>query len=155
MSVERGRRSALARFVAIGIGAIVSGLAGLLGVAAAPSGRRDSKRWRRAVSLFDLPAETPAAILLSERHADGWYQTRTQTTVFIDRDGQGYRALSATCTHLGCRVNWDASSEQFRCPCHGGVYDREGRVVSGPPPAPLQQLAVRVDPRTSEIEVEL
>jgi nitrite reductase/ring-hydroxylating ferredoxin subunit len=155
MSAVRDRRAVLARFVTVGLGFIMSALAGLLGVAAAPAGRRDRTRWRRAVSLFDLPAETPAAISLSERHADGWYQTRTQATIFVDRDGQGYRALSATCTHLGCRVNWDAAAQQFRCPCHGGVYDREGRVVSGPPPAPLRQLAVRVDPKTSEIEVEL
>lgn len=152
---DHDRRSALSRIVTTGVGLIVSGLAGLLGMAAAPSGRAEGKRWRRAVSLFDLPAETPAPVLLSERHADGWYQTRTQTAVFIDRDGQGYRALSATCTHLGCRVNWDALKQQFRCPCHGGVYDREGRVVSGPPPAPLQPLAVRVNAQSSDIEVEL
>ena len=75
--------------------------------------------------------------------------------MYIDRLGDGYRALSATCSHLGCGVVWDATSSQFRCPCHGGVYDREGRVVAGPPPAPLTRVNVRVNPRTSEIEVEL
>jgi Rieske Fe-S protein len=52
-------------------------------------------------------------------------------------------------------VNWNEVKGQFICPCHGGVYDRDGRVVSGPPPAPLTRLNVRVNPRTSEIEVEL
>ena len=105
--------------------------------------------------MLDLPPDGPATAVLAERHADGWYETRKQTVVFIDREGDGYRAMSAICTHLGCRVNWDAPAKQFKCPCHGGVYDREGNVVSGPPPAPLARVTVRVNPQTSEIEVEL
>jgi thiosulfate dehydrogenase [quinone] large subunit len=54
-------------------------------------------------------------------------------------------AFSAVCTHAGCPVQFDASNEQFVCPCHGGLYDaRTGRVLAGPPPAPLQQIPVRV-----------
>ena len=75
--------------------------------------------------------------------------------VYIDREGDGYRALSATCTHLGCRVSWTPDTKQFHCPCHGGVYDRDGRVVSGPPPAPLMRVNVRLNPKTAELEVEL
>ena len=149
------RRSALAKMVTAALGLITAGMAALVGLAAAPKASAESRRWRRAVSLFDLPPDRPTTAVLAERHADGWYQTRKQTIVFIDREGQGYRALSSTCMHLGCRVNWDDASKQFRCPCHGGVYDREGRVVAGPPPAPLQRFAVRVNPKTSDLEVEL
>jgi len=54
-------------------------------------------------------------------------------------------AFSAVCTHAGCTVNFDAASMQFVCPCHGGTYDaRTGRVLAGPPPAPLQAIPVRV-----------
>jgi Rieske Fe-S protein len=105
--------------------------------------------------MFDLPPDAPLASVLAERHADGWYETRAEHVVYLDREGDGYRALSATCTHLGCRVSWDAASSQFRCPCHGGTYDREGRVVAGPPPAPLQRVNVRVNPETADLEVEL
>jgi len=52
-------------------------------------------------------------------------------------------------------VRWNAPKKQFLCPCHGGVYDRDGRVVSGPPPRPLERLNVRVNPKTSDLEVEL
>lgn len=100
-------------------------------------------------------ADRPTVAVLAERHADGWYETRKQSVVFIDRSNDGYHALSAVCQHLGCRVNWDDGKQQFLCPCHGGVYDREGRVVAGPPPRPLERLAVRVNPQTSELEVEL
>jgi len=54
-------------------------------------------------------------------------------------------AFSAVCTHAGCPVQYDPSSVQFLCPCHGGVYDgRTGQVLQGPPPAPLQSIPVHV-----------
>ncbi|MGZ4783705.1 MAG: QcrA and Rieske domain-containing protein [Oryzihumus sp.] len=54
-------------------------------------------------------------------------------------------AFSAVCTHAGCPVQYDPSSVQFLCPCHGGVYDgRTGQVLQGPPPAPLPSIRVHV-----------
>lgn len=156
MSVQMSeRRSALAKIVTAGLGLITAGLAGLVGLVAAPSMTRPARRWRKAASVLDLPPDRPMAAVLAERQADGWYQTRKQTIVFIDREGDGYRALSATCAHLGCRVKWDDTKKQFLCPCHGGVYDREGRVLAGPPPAPLERYAVRMNAQTSDLEVEL
>jgi len=149
------RRSALARIVTAGLGLLGAALAALVGVVAAPRTTAAARQWRRAVSLFDLPPDQPMTAVLTERHADGWYDTTRQTVVFIDRDGDNYRALSSVCQHLGCRVRWDQPKQQFLCPCHGGVYDRSGRVVSGPPPRPLDRLNVRVNRETSEIEVQL
>jgi len=57
--------------------------------------------------------------------------------VIVVRHASGFRAFSAVCTHLGCLVKWNGSKAVFECPCHGGVFDAEGKVVSGPPPAPL------------------
>ena len=149
------RRSFLGRAVTAGMALMGAGFAALAGIAAAPRLRSTGRRWRKTISVFDVPPERPIASVIAERQADGWYETRKQSVVFIDREGDGYRAISATCTHLGCRVRWDATSELYVCPCHGGAYDRQGRVVAGPPPGPLQRLAVRVNPQTSDIEVEL
>ncbi len=55
--------------------------------------------------------------------------------VFLFRKGNGFRAASAVCTHLGCTVNLAGTG--FHCPCHGSVFDNSGAVVSGPAPAPL------------------
>ena len=60
------------------------------------------------------------------------------------RDRTGFKAFSAVCTHLGCLVKWDASRGQFLCPCHAGVFDENGGVVSGPPPLPLPIYPVKV-----------
>ena len=65
--------------------------------------------------------------------------------VCIVREGAKMAAISTTCTHLGCRVSWDVDEQLIRCPCHGGIYDREGVVKSGPPPAPLSRLTTKVD----------
>jgi cytochrome b6-f complex iron-sulfur subunit len=48
-----------------------------------------------------------------------------------------YRAFSAVCTHLGCLVQWRSAEKDLFCPCHGGRFSLEGKVLAGPPPHPL------------------
>ena len=55
-----------------------------------------------------------------------------------------WRAFSAVCTHLNCTVQYQEASRQIWCACHNGTYDLHGRVVSGPPPRPLEEYAVKV-----------
>lgn len=64
--------------------------------------------------------------------------------ILLKRDGQ-YIAFSRVCTHLGCTVMWNEAQQTFECPCHGGIYDAEGKVVKGPPPKPLERLVARVE----------
>jgi Rieske Fe-S protein len=52
------------------------------------------------------------------------------------------RALSATCTHLDCTVQYRKDLEAIWCACHNGTYDLNGRNISGPPPRPLEQYRV-------------
>ncbi len=66
------------------------------------------------------------------------------SAVIIIRSPQGFKALSAVCTHLGCLVGWDQARGQIVCPCHGGVFNTEGQVVSGPPPKALPSYGVSV-----------
>jgi len=62
-----------------------------------------------------------------------------------------YRALSATCTHLDCTVQYRSDLHMIWCACHNGMYDLNGRNVSGPPPRPLEAYQVHV--RGDEIVV--
>ena len=64
------------------------------------------------------------------------------TGIFVVRETQGFYALSAVCTHLGCTVNIGAGGTGFHCPCHGSQFDDNGSVVSGPAPKPLPSYAV-------------
>lgn len=73
--------------------------------------------------------------------------------IYIIRTGTStYVALSATCTHAGCTVNYNAGTRQFQCPCHGGTFDISGKVTGGPPPAALPQYQVTVDGNTLTIK---
>jgi cytochrome b6-f complex iron-sulfur subunit len=56
--------------------------------------------------------------------------------LFVFNTPDGFFALSAVCTHLGCTVR-DNGPEGFVCPCHGSRYDRAGQVTKGPAPWPL------------------
>lgn len=56
----------------------------------------------------------------------------------------GFVAFSALCTHEECVVRWDETAQKIVCPCHGGIFDLKGNVLSGPPPRPLSPLRVIV-----------
>ena len=58
---------------------------------------------------------------------------------------EGFKALSATCTHLGCIVAWNEQRGVIACPCHEAIFNTNGVVISGPPPAPLPLYRVQVE----------
>ena len=73
-------------------------------------------------------------------------------TGFIGLGQQGkYLAMSATCTHLSCTVQYRNDLHQVWCACHNGMYDLTGRNLSGPPPRPLEGYQVHL--RGDEIVV--
>jgi quinol---cytochrome c reductase iron-sulfur subunit, bacillus type len=151
-----GRRRVLVALVNGAIALMSGGLGMLLGTfALRPRGERDRKRWVRAASLLELTPGIPMPRVVSVRRADGWYRERVRHTVFLVRDGDTVKALSATCTHLGCQVRWDKEKRRFLCPCHGGVYDAQGRVLEGPPPRPLDTVDVRVDSSSDDVLVRV
>ncbi len=152
-----GRRRALVVFVNSVIGLIGAGLAALLGAfALRPAAAQAGGRWLRAGTTDDLTPDLPVPRVLAVPRVDGWYRVRARQTVFIVWDGaRGVRAMSATCTHLGCQVHWDSAAGRFRCPCHGGVYDASGRVLDGPPPRPLDVVEARLDPADGSVLVRL
>ncbi len=85
-------------------------------------------------------------IALNDIPAGGAYPFQFGTApglLFKSEDGS-LKAFSLVCSHLGCTVQWKPEKRAFYCPCHDGLFDAEGQVVSGPPPAPLERLRVEV-----------
>lgn len=63
--------------------------------------------------------------------------------IVIRYSSSQFYALSATCTHAGCTVGYNASRHSLSCPCHGGSFDpTTGSVLGGPPPSPLSTYTV-------------
>ncbi len=58
-------------------------------------------------------------------------------------DGE-LKAFSALCTHLTCNVLYESDTETILCPCHNGRFDLSGKVISGPPPSPLEAFKVEI-----------
>jgi cytochrome b6-f complex iron-sulfur subunit len=63
--------------------------------------------------------------------------------IVINHPASGLVAYSAVCTHFACLVKYNPESGMLECPCHEGFFDpRDGSVISGPPPAPLEPIRV-------------
>ncbi len=64
--------------------------------------------------------------------------------LFVIHDAEGFGAVSAVCTHLGCIVA--SVPEGYACPCHGSRFGTDGRVVQGPAPSPLNWFELSLAP---------
>src|ERR1035438_8497909 len=63
-----------------------------------------------------------------------------ENAIYVVRSPQGFYALSAVCTHLGCLTVYKPESGTIACPCHGSEFRRDGKVTAGPAPRPLPWL---------------
>jgi cytochrome b6-f complex iron-sulfur subunit len=117
-------------------------LQGMLGlVAAAWAG------WVTQGILFPAPRATTGQVklALSDLPVGGTKPiTYEGKPALVMRTTEGVTALSLICTHLGCTVQWREAKQEFYCPCHDGYFDRDGGVIAGPPPMPLEALPVKV-----------
>ena len=64
------------------------------------------------------------------------------TGIYVVRGAEGFYALSAVCTHLGCLTAWKPELGIIACPCHGSKFRRDGTKIEGPAPRPLPWLRV-------------
>lgn len=145
-TADKGRRRFLSS-IATGILTVIGAVLGVIGGGAVLSSTaRKQEDWLPASTLLNLPEHEPTPVTLTVRRLDGFREVLDRRTIFLVRTGESdITAFSATCTHLGCLVAWDPEGQVFKCPCHGGVYDKTGAVKDGPPPAPLTKVATRVD----------
>ena len=105
-----------------------------------------------ALSFMNPPAVPEAAVnevaagKVSDLKANSGKIVRfgSRPVLLIRTNETEWRAFSAVCTHLNCTVQYQEAGRQIWCACHNGLYDLEGRNVSGPPPRPLESYVVHV-----------
>ncbi len=74
-----------------------------------------------------------------------WDGATKKTACYVRNVGGGkFQVFAVNCAHLGCPVRWFPQSGLFMCPCHGGVYYKDGSRAAGPPPRGLFQYPWRV-----------
>jgi|SRR5581483_3909261 len=62
--------------------------------------------------------------------------------VFIVRTVEGFYAVSAVCTHLGCISQWKSEANMIVCPCHGSKFQPNGQKIDGPAAGALPHYAI-------------
>jgi menaquinol-cytochrome c reductase iron-sulfur subunit len=107
-----------------------------------------TEQWVPLGSPDKLAAGDFTPVVYQFRTKDAWREVTKEGVIYVQpTSGAGaaaFTALSAVCTHLGCNVRWSKAASHFTCPCHQGIYDSQGAVISGPPPRPLRQLETRI-----------
>jgi cytochrome b6-f complex iron-sulfur subunit/menaquinol-cytochrome c reductase iron-sulfur subunit len=146
------RRGALKALIVLGglayAGALAapgaSFLAGTAGDGAGASGGH--ARWIRVGRLDDLRPSEPRRLQLIGDERDAFTVTKDQMlgSVWVVREGDQVRAMSATCPHLGCAIDLGADRKSFGCPCHASRFALSGATEAGPSPRGMDALAARV-----------
>jgi len=96
--------------------------------------------------LTNYSIGTPTRFETTITKVNGWERTGTVYGLFVYRKNEDeVRVFSDICTHLGCRVSWHKDQGHYISPCHDGHFDIVGKVVSGPPPRPLDEYKTRIE----------
>ena len=145
----------------IGIYTITGAIAAVSGVAltrfaVGTSFEKERSKWIALDSADVQDADKGfARVVLEYEQKDGWLTAANRSLVYVKRVKEDeVIAISASCTHLGCIVTWDEELKIFKCPCHDGRFDGEGRVISGPPPGPLRRHRTRMEDGTILLATE-
>lgn len=98
--------------------------------------------WIPVGKVADMVIGTPYPFSFTRVQVNGWERTATSHGGFVllrSADPKDIVVLNSRCTHLGCTVNWKEEVQAFVCPCHDARFSKQGVVLGGPPPRPLDR----------------
>jgi menaquinol-cytochrome c reductase iron-sulfur subunit len=130
-----------------------------LGFALGPVFEKHEQSWQAVGAPDEFPDNTyvPKVITIvggiGQAGKSTVYVRKRNAKIDTDKpdDYNAYIAISTRCMHLGCPVRFVEAAGRFICPCHGGVYNFEGKVDGGPPVRPLDRFYTRV--RAGQLEI--
>jgi menaquinol-cytochrome c reductase iron-sulfur subunit len=147
------RRQFLAK-LSLGLSGIGAALVGIpvIGFLVAPLLRKAPDQWQSVGPLDQFKIGETVQVTLIDPSPLPWAGVAAKAAAWLRRDSeQEFVAFAVNCTHLGCPVRWLHDASLFMCPCHGGVFYKDGKPAAGPPPRPLTQYAVRI--RNGQVEL--
>ncbi len=151
---KQNRRSFLVKIL-MSLSALLAALVSIPIISALlePVLRKKSQVWRSVGKLDDFNIGNTVLVEFTNAEPLPWSGVTDQTASWLRRVSEDeFIAFSVNCAHLGCPVRWVADAELFLCPCHGGVYNKDGSYAAGPPPHGLDQYPVRI--RNNEVEIQ-
>ncbi len=143
--------------ILIGGGSIVGGL--VVGVPTviyafnAIGSSSEAPRWRDVGLLDDFPISEMSEGII-QHHPDSVTNKALRRGVYVWRGTENELIVfSRSCTDLGCPVTFDQRSHCFLCPCHGGIFSKNGDRMAGPPDRPLYRYTHRVEAGILQVDL--
>ncbi|MBI2863406.1 MAG: ubiquinol-cytochrome c reductase iron-sulfur subunit [Chloroflexi bacterium] len=139
------------RFLSRAIFAMAGFIGGVIGLPAvvhtiSPALKGEQQSWIEVGNISGFQAGQPKKVDYVIYKADGWIEEPSGKSCWVVKKSDSqFVVYDPRCTHLGCPYSWHTDKNQFLCPCHNGVFDLEGNVISGPPPRALRRFANRVE----------
>jgi menaquinol-cytochrome c reductase iron-sulfur subunit len=120
-----------------------------------PITRKKDTTWRKVGNLIDFEEGKTKMVSFENASPYKWSGKIAYSAAYIRREENNkLTAFSVNCAHLGCPVRWEEKPELFMCPCHGGVYYKDGSRAAGPPPRGLYTYPIRIVKNQVEIETQ-
>ncbi len=141
--------------LSIALGGLCAAMLGVpvVGFVIAPLFRKMKDSWISVGKISDFEIGKTVNVPFPDPSPLPWAGITAKGAAWLRRESGGqFTAFSVNCTHMGCPVRWLQDAELFMCPCHGGVYYKDGSVAAGPPPKPLVRFEVRVTNDRVEIK---
>ncbi len=96
--------------------------------------------------VSSISGNNPQKVFFDERDRDAYIEEVERRDVWAIKNGEkDITVFSPICPHLGCRYTWHPERDEFICPCHGSVFAKDGKVLHGPAPRPLDTLPTKIE----------
>ena len=102
--------------------------------------------WQKLADVTSLPSGQPLHLKFTAQIEEAYIEETVLRSVWVIKHSpSALTVYSPICTHLGCHFTWNEKTAHFECPCHGSVFDIEGKVLGGPAPRPLDTLPYKIE----------
>lgn len=137
-----------------GLGTLMSAAMGIpvVGYLLAPVFKKSASRWVEVGPVANFSTD-PKSTKISYTIEDSFRPVNKSMRLWVMTEAEKPVVYSTYCTHLGCTVSWKPNDNHFFCPCHDGVFAKDGAVISGPPPRPLDRLNSKIENGKIMVEV--
>jgi menaquinol-cytochrome c reductase iron-sulfur subunit len=144
LSVTRRKFMKLASGSIVIVSSVLLGIP-FLGSIINPGLRKITSSFSKVGDLKNIQNEQPVNIPFLTSSKDAYLdETEMHNVWIVKNSNENITVFSPICPHLGCAYNWNSSDHHFECPCHGSVFDINGKLLSGPAPRNLDTLPIKI-----------